>query len=326
MSNITAPGTTAASTPAPRPRARLARRAALAAVCAGTLIAGVAFPALSSAATLRPSSAAHPSFVPLPVVPGSTYLALGDSVTFGYREPDTTPPPDYAKASSFVGYPEDIGLAFGLNVVNAACPGETSGSFITVNAISNGCEHTDTGGPGYRDAYPLHATYSGSQLAFATGFLKANPDTRLVSLMIGANDGFVCEATTKDGCMKELPGLLNKVKRNVGIILSAIRHRVHYTGQIVILDYYSTDYNNVIDSVGSEALNAAVNSVAKPFDVEIANGYNAFRVASVHSGYNTCAAGLLTQLTGKAKGTCGVHPSVAGQALLAQTVEKAFTK
>jgi hypothetical protein len=38
------------------------------------------------------------------------------------------------------------------------------------------------------------------------------------------------------------------------------------------------------------------------------------------TGGNTCVAGLLTQLG--SPGTCGIHPSYAGQALLAQALEK----
>jgi hypothetical protein len=56
--------------------------------------------------------------------------------------------------------------------------------------------------------------------------------------------------------------------------------------------------------------------------VKIADGYAEFQAASIHSGNNTCTAGLLTQLS---SGGCGIHPSYAGQALLAQTVEKTIT-
>jgi lysophospholipase L1-like esterase len=301
--------------------ARLARRAILTAACAGTLVAGLLVPALSSSAATRPAAAK-----PAPVVAGSTYLALGDSVTFGYREPNTAPAPNYEKANTFVGYPEDIGRAFGLKVVNAACSGETSGSFINVKAQSNGCEHTYTGGPGYRSAYPLHVKYSGSQLAFAEKFLKTHKQTRLVSLMIGANDAFICEETTKDGCVKELGGVIKKIEKNVTTILTGIRDEAGYKGQIVILNYYSTDYANGLDNLGSKALNMAQDTAAAPFGVKIANGYGAFRVASVHSALDTCKAGLLTQLTGADKGTCGVHPSSSGASVLAQVVEEAFKK
>ena len=44
-----------------------------------------------------------------PVTKGSTYLALGDSVTFGYEEPQVVPAPNYQDASSFIAYPELLG-------------------------------------------------------------------------------------------------------------------------------------------------------------------------------------------------------------------------
>src|SRR5919107_2423021 len=67
------------------------------------------------------------------VTPGSTYLALGDSVSFGYQEPQVVPAPDYAKASNFLGWPEHAARALRLKLVNASCPGETSGSLIDEN-------------------------------------------------------------------------------------------------------------------------------------------------------------------------------------------------
>jgi hypothetical protein len=61
---------------------------------------------------------------------------------------------------------------------------------------------------------------------------------------------------------------------------------------------------------------------AKPFRVVIADGYGELKAAAFRFGGSTCGAGLLTQL-GK-PGDCGVHPSYAGQALLAQALEKAI--
>jgi lysophospholipase L1-like esterase len=302
--------------------ARWAPRAALVTVCAGTLVTAVVGSGLSSSASARTGAAPDRP----PVVAGSGYLALGDSVTFGYREADTTPRPNYLKASTFVGYPEDVGAALGLKVTNPACPGETSGSLIDAAAQSNSCEHSATGGPGYRTAFPLHVAYGGSQLAFAVKFLKTHPDTRLVSLMIGANDGFICAAETKDKCVTEFPTVLASVAKNVTTILTAIRTGAGYTGQIVILNYYATDYTSGAGTAASKALNAAQDAAAKPFGVEIADGYKAFLVASVASGDKPCKAGLLTQLNGKKTGTCGVHPSVAGQSVLAQAVDEAIKK
>ena len=136
-----------------------------------------------------------------PVTAGSSYLALGDSVTFGYQEPGVTPTPNYHNAASFPGYPEQLGAELHLQAANAACPGETSSSLINASAISNGCENTlgKTAGR-YRGTYPLHVSYKGSQLAFALSYLHAHHNVTLVSLMIGANDYFVCTEQTKDSC------------------------------------------------------------------------------------------------------------------------------
>ena len=153
-----------------------------------------------------------------------------------------------------------LGTELHLWVANAACPGETSSSLIHASAQSNGCENVPAGsGVSYRKDFPLHVRYSGSQLAYAVKYLKAHPGVRLVSLMIGANDLFVCQETTAGGCAS-----------------SAEQQQ-----------------------------------------------YRTFARASIHSGNNSCTAGLLTQLG--APGTCGVHPSYAGQALLAQTLEGAIT-
>ena len=257
------------------------------------------------------------------VTPGSDYLALGDSVTFGYEESSVVPPPNYNDASSLIGYPAMLGSELHLNVANASCPGETSASLIDATVISNGCENTLGTPTGYRTAFPLHVNYTGSQLAFAVSYLRSHPRTRLVSVMIGANDTLVCQETTADHCTSpsELQGVLASIGNNVTTILSTIRHIAHYRGQIVIVNYYSLDNASATDNAQSEALNTTMDTAAKPFGVEIADGFGEWQAASVQSAGNPCTAGLLTQLSG---GGCGIHPSFAGQALLAKSVAEAI--
>lgn len=282
----------------------------------------VATVALSVIATSNTTLAATAKVKP--VIAGSRYLALGDSISFGYREPTNLPTPDYTKASNFVGWPEDIAAALGLKLTNAACPGETTSSLINKNAASNSCEnHYDstTGQQvdgGYRTLYPLHASYAGSQLSFAKNFLKQHPGTRLVTLMIGANDAFLCQKATSDGCVNEFFGLLTKIHNNVTTILKGIRD-TGYAGQIVMLTYYSTDYTDNTLTGEVAVLNNNLIQSAKPFNVRIASGFGAFQAATQQNGGDTCQAQLLTVLT-NGDSTCGVHPSVQGQALLAQTV------
>lgn len=295
-----------------------ARRALAGAACTAALLGALAAPAAASG--LAPAAGTH---TPGAGAPRGDYLALGDSVTFGYREANTTPPPVYPDAASFVGYPEDVAAAEGFHVANAACPGETSASFIVEGVQSNGCENSPGGGPGYRTLFPLHVQYTDTQLQYAVRYLRYHPATSLVSLMIGANDGFLCQETTSDNCASELPSVLHQISSNVADILAAVRTQAGYTGQIVIVNYYSLDYSSPTADASSQALNGAMDRAAKPYSVRIADGYGVWKAAAAHSGGNSCTAGLLTQLNG---GGCGVHPSAAGQALLALAVEKVVTK
>ena len=65
------------------------------------------------------------------------------------------------------------------------------------------------------------------------------------------------------------------------------------------------------------ALNGVASGVASAFGAKIADGFGAFLVASLLNGGDACAAGLLVQLP---DGTCDVHPSIAGQRVLADAV------
>jgi lysophospholipase L1-like esterase len=255
-------------------------------------------------------AAAHRSFAAPRVTAGSRYLALGDSVTFGYMEGTVVPAPDYHDASTFFGYPEQLAAELHLRVANASCPGETSASLIDPTAPSNGCEN------GYRRGFPLHVHYAGSQLDYALHYLHVHRNVRLVSLMIGANDGLLCLETTKDHCTSpaEQRAVQRQVSANVEHILRAIRQKAHYRGQLVIVNYYSPfqAYNP-----RTKMLNQTADGAARPFGARVANGFGEFQRADRHSGGDPCAAGLLTQTGG---GKCGIHPSFAGQALLAQAV------
>ena len=320
--------------------ARRAVRTLLVMVCAAAMLAALGGSALAKQSAGKhngqqnggqlkggkhQTAAKGPKVTPrTPISEGSAYLALGDSVTFGYEEPQVVPAPNYADAASFIGYPELLGSELHLTVANAACAGETSSSLINTAAQSNGCENTPgKGNVGYRSLYPLHVHYTGSQLAFAVSYLKKHHNVRLVSLMIGANDAFVCQETTADHCasLTELAAVAATIAKNVHTILSTIRNKAHYNGQLAIVNYYSLDYSNAAGTGQSAFLNKTLDSAATPFHVEIADGFGEFAAAAAHSGGNSCTAGLLTQLVG-ASTPCGIHPSDAGQSLLAQALER----
>ncbi|GLY34565.1 hypothetical protein Amsp01_005890 [Amycolatopsis sp. NBRC 101858] len=231
------------------------------------------------------------------------YLALGDSVAFGYR-PDAGA--DYSNASNFRGYAEKYASLRGLRLANASCPGETTGSLLKVSAPSNGCEN------GYRLAYPLHVSYPGSQIDYAVRYLRAHRDTRLVTLTIGANDMFLCRDTTPDQCTgPDFQIALGQVSRNLAAILGAVREQ--YRGDLVLVSYYSLDYRDPAQVAQVKAINAALTQVTRRYHGKIADGFTAFFLASLRAGGDPCAAGLLIKLP---TGACDVHPSAAGHRVL----------
>lgn len=85
---------------------------------------------------------------------------------------------------------------------------------------------------------------------------------------------------------------------------------------------YPQELGAVLISSLVRRLNRTLNRAAKPFGRVVADGYAEFAAAAVHSANDPCAAGLLTQLG--QPGTCGIHPTYAGHALLAQAVGKAI--
>ena len=232
------------------------------------------------------------------------YLALGDSVAFGYRPNAGT---DYLNAANFSGYAEKYASVRGLRLANASCPGETTGSMLALNAPSNGCEN------GYRLAFPLHVSYAGTQVAYAVQYLRAHPDTRLVTLTIGANDMFLCQKVTPDHCTgASFDAALSQVGRNLGTVLSALR--AHYRGDLVLVSYYSLDYRDPVQVKQVKALDATLSQVTRRYHGRVADGFTAFLLASLRSGGDPCAAGLLIKLP---SGGCDVHPTAAGHRVLA---------
>lgn len=240
-----------------------------------------------------------------------TYLALGDSVPFGFRGGATS---EYSDADNFVGYPELVGKELGLEVVNASCPGETTASFLDSTAQSNGCDNSLQSGFGYRTAYPLHVLYDSvdqSQLDFAVTTLATTDDVDLVTLQIGANDGFICQQTTADRCSSpaEVQTLAQTVQTNLDRILKALRER--YDGQIVVVTYYALDYSDATGSA-TQVLDSGIAQVAEANGADVADGYQAFQQKASEAGGDSVEAGLVLPND--------VHPSAQGQQLLADAV------
>jgi lysophospholipase L1-like esterase len=167
--------------------------------------------------------------------PQTAYLALGDSLAFGYSQAKfNSLYPEENPADYDTGYVDDFGhvlalLHRNLQIVNDGCPGETTESFIH--------------GPcAYQLAFPLHHSYSGSQLSDALAYLGAHPGSvDPITIDIGANDtlGLLDSCNEEQACiLAGLPGLLEHLAGNMGLILSRLRAAAPWA-QIIVLGLYN---------------------------------------------------------------------------------------
>jgi len=250
------------------------------------------------------------------------YLALGDSVAFGYVPPNAVPAPNYRSAHSFVGYPEFLAQELDEHVSNASCPGETSASMLVAGAASNGCENSPGSSVGYRTLYPLHVQYRGTQMEYAVHYLEAHKHTNLVTIDIGANDVFLCQETTADQCTgTDLLEVASQLAVNLGTIFHQLRDLAGYQGPIVALTYYSLSYSDPATIAGAEFLDSVIAAATAANGGIVADGFGAFQGPSLAAGGDPCAAGLLIKLP---DGTCNIHPSPAGHKLLAGAIATAI--
>src|SRR6201985_1678362 len=127
--------------------------------------------------------------------PGSKYLALGDSLAYGYHQAQfqsELKEKGFVEAANFNdGYVDDFRAARKflnpkLTIVNDGCPGETTETMIKGSGVGGAfCAGGPTGTP-FPKAF-LHHPYPGTQLEDALAIAK-EPGVGTITLDIGAND------------------------------------------------------------------------------------------------------------------------------------------
>jgi lysophospholipase L1-like esterase len=158
-----------------------------------------------------PASAATPP-------PPTTYLALGDSLAFGYTQekfeahfPFNESPLFFEEGYANYLYAKIKGASKkfaqnlkGLHLVNNGCPGETTDSFIGDGPLGKAIDPTGTSPCGYHKAgFELHHEYGGtkSQLESALQVIAQNSmspgSVKNVTVNIGANDELAAVAKCK---------------------------------------------------------------------------------------------------------------------------------
>lgn len=256
----------------------------------------------------------------------SQYLALGDSLAFGFNP--LVQPPDLFQ---YIGYPKIVAGILRLQLSNPSCPGETTSTFIETSTTPSDYYPGFYCVPSQNQVFvpsnngetqlTYFAPYHGApdQLDYATTFLKANPGTKLITIDIGLNDiGLVqinCASTPQD-CESELAAALATLGQNLAQIFSGLR-ATGYQGPIIAVDAFSFNYSDAVESGAISAYNTVLEQVASSFNVTVANLYPLFELLAAPFGGDTCAADVLVKLP---NGTCDTHPNLLGQAIIAGVV------
>src|SRR5205823_3218395 len=117
----------------------------------------------------------------------------------------------------------------------------------------------------------------------------------------------------------ELTALAAQIATNLGSIYGQLRGV--YQGPIVALTYYSLSYSDPRQVALARFLDSVIAGVTSAYGGIVADGFGAFLAPSAPFGGDPCAAGLLIKLPG---GGCDVHPTSAGQRLLAAAIAAAI--
>jgi lysophospholipase L1-like esterase len=150
--------------------------------------------------------------------PKAYYLALGDSLAYGYQQSKFSaglPPPGFNTGYVDVFAARLRPIRPNISVVNYGCPGETTTSFI-----AGPCFFTTLGGA-------LHDPFTGSQLDAAVAFLQAHPgQVSPITLNLWGNDigAFVRSCEFNLGCIQAgAPAAINQIASRLALILNELR-------------------------------------------------------------------------------------------------------
>ena len=206
--------------------------------------------------------------------PKQYYLALGDSLAFGFQSGKFNANFPSVPASIFsTGYVDGFAgmlreVRPGITTVNYGCPAETAVTFI-----QGGCTYTAAG-------FPLHDPYDGSQLSAALAFLHAHRGmVSPITVNIGVNDLIALRALCGDdvSCyFANGPAVLDGIATNLHFILSQLRAAAPDAEIITFTNY---DVASLFDPrllQLTEAFNSVVISTAALSSTRVADVFGAF--------------------------------------------------
>jgi lysophospholipase L1-like esterase len=279
---------------------------------------------------------------------GGTYLALGDSLAYGYHQAqfqEELETKGYVEPANFNdGYVNDFGATLKLfnpklQIINDGCPGETTETMIHGSGVGpEYCAGGPTGTP-FPKAF-LHHSYPGTQLEDALAIAK-EPGVNTITIDIGANDilqflGHTCGFPATFTCTPEqVEAEIGHVATNVGYILAQLRAAAP-KAKIIFVSQYNP-YPTVLSPEGTgdatvEALNGALKSVASAYGVKFANTAKVINFSGTHGGPEAGDIPTVCAFTAMCPGgefnpaspQADIHPTKLGYAAMAGVVAATY--
>lgn len=311
------------------------------------IVTVVAFVAVLCSLVLLPEAQAKPK-------PASDYLALGDSLAYGYQAAKFGAEyPNIIPSTFDTGYVDVLGswlrsLKRPIDTTNFGCPGESSDSFrfggrgaatvytFVPNAAFCGDQPAAGVGAIFNKAW-LHDSYGGSQLDAALAFLRKHPHTSPITLDIGANDTLIfleqCGFGAVPDCVTPaaLSNLFARIAGNVAASVAALRTAAP-RAEIIVMGLYNP-YPTVLPGgdMLTKALNSTLRSVVTGLGADFADPLPVFNPASITGESevadipsiclftNMCPGGIFNPVSPLAD----IHPTDAGYATLARFIAAA---
>jgi lysophospholipase L1-like esterase len=217
-----------------------------------------------TAAVVGPTLGAARSTTPSPMsrLPQSYYLALGDSIAYGFQPTKA----NARRASAFdTGYVDVFAarlrkLAPKIQVVNYGCPGESSVTFTRGRC------------PTLAEGVKLHDPYRGSQLKAALSFLRAHPgQVSPITLTLWGND--LAPLSAKG---KRAPSAIASFASRFNAILQQLRAAAP-TAEIIVTGAWNPEADRLKQATPLyRRLGAAIARAAAGSRARVANMFAAF--------------------------------------------------
>jgi lysophospholipase L1-like esterase len=303
---------------------------------------------MAAALVAVPSAPADSVKPPKLTAPKHVYVAMGDSLAFGFQQAKLNgalASGTYSASLFTSGYVDDFFAAFAPQapadaaIENLGCPGETTDTLIGATNATTGCT---------RFPFALHVDHPGrTQLQAALDIIDEEQGrVSPVTLSIGANDVLAMVRT----CSSPTTGAVDlacvqgnaattyaHVQANVSAILDQLRDASPST-EIIVVGIYNPLYPKIYQQVALQTGNPAVAAAAAAGTDALASQLNALLAdaAARHraffadplpafnpQGNPAVELGTICSLTAVCGPLADIHPTDAGYQVLGNVVKAA---